>query len=858
MPNQDIFVGTGSNPVGRWDYGPWIIPPMIPANPNLPALSTVPEAFFDTIVTNGTAYPYVTLQRKAYRFRVLNGCNDRILNLHFFYADPNALTEVKMVAAAPDNVHPDWPRDGRDGGVPDANTAGPSWYQIGNEGGFLPRVAIVAPQPVDFDYDRRSATFGSVTSKALFLAPAERADVIVDFSSCPPGSTLILYNDAPAPVPLFDPRYDLYTGCPDQTAIGGAPTIPAGFGPNTRTVMQVRIDPNAPAVPFDLARLQAALPVAYGAVQPPPVVPQPEYDAAFGTVTAANTYARLMDESLNLTGKTQGVAKVVTALPGVGYMTPPTVVFMGGGGTGARATATLNGVTGVTVATGGTGYTTKPTVTFTPAAGGGGTGATAMATISGGKVTAITMITPGSNYLLPPLVTITGGGGTGATATAMTTLGSVGSINVTSPGAGYKQAPLVFLTGGGGMGAVADALLVGAEPIRIKNIVEGMEPWYGRMNALLGTTPTPLLPTVPAPVFPGMSNYIDPPSDYITDGFIQLWRLSHIGVDTHVIHFHHVNVQVINRVDITSVMKPPDENELGWKESIRANPLEDIIMAVRPSTPTMPWPLPNSKRLLDPSTMAGSTMSFSPIPPPPGVAVAAQVSNVMTDYGWEYVWHCHLLGHEENDMMRPLIMAFPPWANNTAPSGLAATLSTGVNPLSVALRWTDRTPNEQGFVIQRATNTNFTTNLKLMFAPANATTYPDTTVAGRTTYYYRIYAWKNGGQSGNSNTLTVTTPTGPPPNGTAANLAVSGVIGRNTVTVTWQNLATNASNVLLQVTSLGVNGPWTTVTLPAGTTTYTRTGMTPNTNYWFRVAETNAGGTSAYIPVPALNVRTAP
>ena len=24
------------------------------------------------------------------------------------------------------------------------------------------------------------------------------------------------------------------------------------------------------------------------------------------------------------------------------------------------------------------------------------------------------------------------------------------------------------------------------------------------------------------------------------------------------------------------------------------------------------------------------------------------------NFGWEYVWHCHLLGHEENDMMRPI------------------------------------------------------------------------------------------------------------------------------------------------------------------------------------------------------------
>ena len=36
--------------------------------------------------------------------------------------------------------------------------------------------------------------------------------MIVDFSNVPAGAKLILYNDAPAPVPGFDPRYDYYTG----------------------------------------------------------------------------------------------------------------------------------------------------------------------------------------------------------------------------------------------------------------------------------------------------------------------------------------------------------------------------------------------------------------------------------------------------------------------------------------------------------------------------------------------------------------------------------------------------------------------------------------------------------------------
>ena len=41
--------------------------------------------------------------------------------------------------------------------------------------------------------------------------------------------------------------------------------------------------------------------------------------------------------------------------------------------------------------------------------------------------------------------------------------------------------------------------------------------------------------------------------------------------------------------------------------------------------------------------------TIDPITGNPGTFV-----NDVVNFGWEYVWHCHLLGHEENDMMRPI------------------------------------------------------------------------------------------------------------------------------------------------------------------------------------------------------------
>lgn len=74
------------------------------------------------------------------------------------------------------------------------------------------------------------------------------------------------------------------------------------------------------------------------------------------------------------------------------------VIFNGGGGSGARAFARVsnaNRITQIVVEDGGSGYTTAPTISFISTAG---SGATATATVSGGKVTAITVVNQGSGY----------------------------------------------------------------------------------------------------------------------------------------------------------------------------------------------------------------------------------------------------------------------------------------------------------------------------------------------------------------------------------------------------------------------------------------------------------------------------
>ena len=89
----------------------------------------------------------------------------------------------------------------------------------------------------------------------------------------------------------------------------------------------------------------------------------------------------------------------------------------------------------------------------------------------------------------------------------------------------------------------------------------------------------------------------------------QIWKITHNGVDTHPIHFHLFNVQLINRVAWDGALLPPEANELGWKETVRMNPLESLIVAMRPVEPTnQPFEVPNSVRLIDPTMPEGAAL----------------------------------------------------------------------------------------------------------------------------------------------------------------------------------------------------------------------------------------------------------
>ncbi|MCX7770263.1 MAG: choice-of-anchor D domain-containing protein [Proteobacteria bacterium] len=297
-----------------------------------------------------------------------------------------------------------------------------------------------------------------------------------------------------------------------------------------------------------------------------------------------------------------------------------------------------------------------------------------------------------------------------------------------------------------------------------------------------------------------LQNYVDPPTEIIKQGEYQIWKITHNGVDTHPIHFHLFEVQIVNRVGWDGFIRKPDPNELGWKDTIRVSPLEDTIIALRPIPPVVPFKVPDSVRPLNPEQPLGSMMGFSQQDPFTGQLMNPPVENVMYNFGWEYVWHCHILSHEENDMMRSIVFQVPP----DAPSNLVA---SGTNPTN--LGWIDNSVSETGFTLQRDTAPDFANPVEFSIGPSNPNTnyggtitYSDTsTTTG--TYYYRVRSFSPNGTSAWSNIAT------------NSNIPIAVINPKslafgnqpyNTTSAPLSITLSNIGNVNLAITSIGISG----------------------------------------------------
>jgi spore coat protein A len=167
-------------------------------------------------------------------------------------------------------------------------------------------------------------------------------------------------------------------------------------------------------------------------------------------------------------------------------------------------------------------------------------------------------------------------------------------------------------------------------PRRKLMLLEGTDV-FGRLQTMLGTVnPAPGNPANPA--F-GTFLYSDPVTENMAAGTTEIWELHNTTEDAHPIHLHLVDFRILERQPFTGTVV---DKPMGPNGAITGGYLTQVAMsgAARPAEPSE----------------AGRKDTVITYP--------GEVTRILVNFSkaGEYVWHCHILSHEDHEMMRRFIV----------------------------------------------------------------------------------------------------------------------------------------------------------------------------------------------------------
>jgi hypothetical protein len=187
------------------------------------------------------------------------------------------------------------------------------------------------------------------------------------------------------------------------------------------------------------------------------------------------------------------------------------------------------------------------------------------------------------------------------------------------------------------------------------------------------------------------------------------------------------------------------------------------------------------------------------------------------------------------------------------PPGSAS--ATALSSTDILVSWSD-VANEEGFKLERSTSASsgFVVHETLT---ANAISYTDTALSASTTYYYRVRATNDAGDSPPSSVVNATTqpvPTSPPaaPSGIAAT-----ALSSSSIRVDWTDNSDNESRFQIQ-RSLSSSSGWNQVgTALANSSAWSDSSLQAGTRYYYRVRAINDAGNSSYTSVASATTQPA-
>jgi spore coat protein A len=174
------------------------------------------------------------------------------------------------------------------------------------------------------------------------------------------------------------------------------------------------------------------------------------------------------------------------------------------------------------------------------------------------------------------------------------------------------------------LGALPAVNTAGAKPRKIL-MVEGTDQ-HNRLQTMLGT------------VADGTKVYRDPVTETPKVGTTELWEFHNTTADAHPIHMHLVDFRIVNRQNFKATLLPKKFNSDGSTGATVDGGEAGIDTSGQPIVP----PLPHETGRKD-------TV----------VCYPGQITRVLVSFpkAGEYVYHCHILSHEDHEMMRRYIVS---------------------------------------------------------------------------------------------------------------------------------------------------------------------------------------------------------
>ncbi len=163
---------------------------------------------------------------------------------------------------------------------------------------------------------------------------------------------------------------------------------------------------------------------------------------------------------------------------------------------------------------------------------------------------------------------------------------------------------------------------------------------FGRLQPLLGTVADDLSGTNVATAY----TWFQPTTETPADGSTEIWEIYNFTADAHPIHLHLVNFEILDRQDF--------EYDITGTQTI-----------LQHNGTTGEAPEISNIRSLTPAAVGSEYFEDAPkdmvtsLPgDPDGAPPTGQLVKIKAEFNksGRYVWHCHILSHEDHEMMRVL------------------------------------------------------------------------------------------------------------------------------------------------------------------------------------------------------------